>query len=109
MFRRIELINAFTLDDGTVETFKHGLLGVSNEPVVDAWIDKLRGPARSLPANARFWFTEKGWAAVGRAVVHACQASGQAYRVIRVKENEVEVTWRDKYTGYEVAAQPRKR
>ena len=108
MFRRIELINAYSRRDGTIETFKQGLLGISLTPVALAWIDKLRGAERSIPANARFYFTEKGWAEVGRAVVTACGQSGQDYRIIRIKENEVHVVWRDAHTGFEVAAQPKK-
>ena len=108
MFRRIELIHEHRAKDGTIETHKGGLMGLSSEPVVDAWIEKLRGPRTGVPWNARFYFTEKGWREVGRAVVRACGASGQAYRVIRIKENEVDVVWRDSHTGYEVAAQPKK-
>jgi hypothetical protein len=108
MFRRIELINTYPMRDGTVESYKHGLMGISLTPVVEAWIYKLRGSDRSLPRNARFWFTEAGWRDVGKAVVAACIKAGQDYRVIRIKENEVEVVWRDAHTGYEVAAQPKK-
>jgi hypothetical protein len=42
-------------------------------------------------------------------VVEACGHSGQRYRVIAVKEDSVNVVWRDKVTDLEVAAQPRKR
>ena len=109
MFRRIELINHYR-DRETSEYvyYKHGLLGISLSPVVDAWIESLRGPGkRSLPANCRFWFTERGWREVGREVVAACGRSGQQYRVLRIKENEVDVIWRDRLSGLEVAAQPR--
>jgi hypothetical protein len=114
MLRRIELINNYEIieDDGRRTGFrqdsKSGIMGQSDETVIDAWIDKLRGPSRSLPRNAFFWFTEKGWREVGRAVIRACIASGQSYRVIRIKENEVDVVWRDKFTGLEVAAQPKR-
>lgn len=108
MFRRIELITTFPRKDGSQDTFKSGLMGLSPEPVVDAWIDKLRGADRSLPSNTRFYFTEKGWREVGRAVVRACGAAGQPYRVISLKENAVNVVWRDDHTGYEVAVQLRK-
>jgi hypothetical protein len=38
-------------------------------------------------------------------VIAACQEHGQAYRVIKVKENRVNVVFRDEY---QVAAQPRR-
>ena len=102
MFRRVELIDP----DGKL---KHGLCGLSQEKVIDAWFDKLRGPNRSIPLNAKFYFTELGWKEVGRQVIIACQQVGQAYRVIKVKENSVNVVWRDQHSGLEVAAQPKKR
>ena len=76
-------------------------------PVLDAWMDDLIGPARSsLPANCRFYFTEKGWREVGRKVGSAAQASGQQYRILRIKETDAQVVWRDGARGYEVAVQP---
>lgn len=109
MFRRIELIKSYPQKDGTVENYKSGLMALSPTSVVDAWIEKLRGPDRHLPRNTKFYFTESGWREVGRAVVKACGQIGQDYRVIRVKENEVHVVWRDDHTGYEVAAQAKPR
>jgi len=117
MLRRIELIHpqeVITMADGTKEAFpaaKLGLLGSSTEKVVDAWIEKLRGPNKrqgGIPRNARFYFTELGWREVGRYVVEACQQTGQEYRVIKVKEGTVNVVWRDRHYGLEVAAQPKK-
>lgn len=108
MFRRIEFIDSFANTDGTVDTFKHGLMGLSYDEVVEAWIWKLRGPDRTLPGNVRFYFTEKGWRQIGRLIVRACGQLKLDYRVIRIKENEIEVTWRDKHTGFEVAGQPRR-
>ncbi len=108
VFRRIELINTFDEADGRVVMRKHGLMGIAFAPVVDAWIGKLRGPFRTIPHNARFYFTEAGWREVGRPVVKACRRSGQDYRIIAVKEKAVAVVWRDEHTGYEVAAQPKK-
>ncbi len=118
MFRRIELI--YRVDPPLVLEFsggkkqawsawKHGLLGAAPGEVFDAWVYKLRGPSRKVPRNARFYFTERGWHEVGRHVVAACQRTEQGYRVIRIKECEVNVIWRDRAAGYEVAAQPRKR
>jgi hypothetical protein len=83
-------------------------MGPAYDPVVDTWIGALRGPNRHLPSNVRFFFAEKGWREVGRAVVEACGHSGQDYRVIAIKETDAGVVWRDRHTGYEVAVQPKK-
>lgn len=80
-------------------------MGISRPEVAEAWVPKLRGPSRSIPANARFYFTELGWEKVGRHVVAAAQRSGQRYRIISVKHSAVHVVWRDRL---EVAAQPKK-
>jgi hypothetical protein len=71
MFRRIEFVYtryplleerpwAKGINHGPVSHHKGGLMsGGATEEVVDAWIDKLRGPyGRAIPANARFYFTE---------------------------------------------------
>ena len=116
MLRRIEIIHPaeeITLPDGSLESFpavKQGLMGVAHSEVINAWFDKLRGPGkrRDIPRNARFYFTELGWDEVGRKVVEACQQVGQEYRVIKVKEEAVNVVWRDRHYGLEVAAQPKK-
>ena len=113
MFRRVELINRYEVkatvkEPKHTEWYKNGLMAMSYESVVDAWIYKLRGPKHGVPRNAKFYFTEKGWAEVGREVIRAAKSSGQMYRVVRVKENSVNVVWRDKHTGYEVAVQPLK-
>jgi hypothetical protein len=76
---------------------------------MDAWFGKLRGPDRPIPKNAKFYFTEHGWREIGRHVVAACKYEEQAYRVIRVKERDVNVVWRDRHYDTEVAAQPRKK
>ena len=109
MYRRIQLINTYKRhDDQDQYEFIQGLIGISRSEVADTWIDKLRGPDRSLPGNAHFYFTEKGWREVGRPVLEACGRSGQRCRVIRIKENEIDVVWRDKHTGFEVAGQPKR-
>ena len=118
MFRRIELIYrsdpplVMEFSDGKKEVWsawKHGLLGMAPGEVGDAWAYKLRGPSRKIPRNAKFYFTERGWREVGRHVVAACQRTEQEYRVIRIKECEVNVVWRDRHYDFEVAAQPRKK
>jgi len=111
MFRRIEMIYPQEITqraDGTLEidqAFKAGLMACGDEQVIEAWFEKLNGPGRRIiPRNAKFYFTEPGWQAVGRHVVTACQQVGQEYRVIKIKETEVNVVWRDEY---EAAAQPK--
>ncbi len=100
-----------TYPDGTVEIWeaeKRGLLPGFGA-IADAWFGKLRGPDRPIPRNAKFYFTEHGWREIGREVVAACKKVRQEYRIIRVKEHEVDVVWRDRYYDTEVAAQPRKK
>jgi hypothetical protein len=108
MFRRIEFILPGWSDDQHDEPpYKVGLMLAGSDEVVDAWIEDLRGPTRSsLPANCRFYFTEKGWREVGRKVVTAARKSNSEYRVISIKETDAQVVWRDKVRGYEVAVQP---
>ena len=108
MFRRIEFVlPGGVLDGEAYPPEKGGLMHVVTGPVLEAWIDDLVGPTRSsLPANCRFYFTEKGWREVGRNVVEAAQREGRQYRVLRIKETDAQVVWTDKARGYEVAVQP---
>jgi hypothetical protein len=112
MFRRIEFIVPGRPNDPQDHpAWKTGLtLGSQSDEVIDAWIEDLRGPTRSsLPANCRFYFTEKGWREVGSKVAAAAQRTGSEYRVIKIKETDAQVVWRDKVRGYEVAVQPSSR
>lgn len=116
MFRRIELIRErddcliFGLPDGTEEICDWSKSGICScyGAIAEAWLGKLRGPDRPIPRNAKFYFTERGWREIGRHVVAACKYEEQAYRIIRVKERDVNVVWRDRHYDTEVAAQPRK-
>jgi hypothetical protein len=105
MFRRIEFIyepvdlSVSRLD----KAYKTGIMGYQTDEIADAWIYALRGPDSSIPWNARFYFTEKGWRKVGHNVAAACRHSGQEYRVIKIKENAIDVVYRNEY---EVAGQP---
>jgi hypothetical protein len=109
MFRRIEIIHDQSTykdsngSDIILPAVKGGLCGWTTEDVSEAWIDKLQAPKFTFPFNTRFYFTEKGWKEIGRDVIAACQRSGQKYRVIRIKENQVNVVFRDEY---QVAGQP---
>lgn len=109
MYRRIELIQEpFTTldqDGGTVywPAVKAGLMGPGLLEVMESWADKLPAPKHRIPANARFYFTEKGWDQIGRYVVAAAQRTGQRYRVLAVKEKHLNVIFRDEF---QVAGQP---
>jgi hypothetical protein len=60
------------------------LMGAFNGAIaVNAW-DDLPMPFLTSP-RVRFWFTERGWRAVGLKVAAEARASGRAYRVIRRK------------------------
>jgi hypothetical protein len=112
MYRRIEIIHEGIIsakEDRSPLVFpavKGGLCGMTIEEVADAWIDRLQSPKPSIPANARFYFTEIGWDEIGRDVIAACQRSGQGYRVIAIKENALDVVFQDEY---QVAGQPIRR
>jgi hypothetical protein len=123
VYRRIELINhkPYTiLEDGTKidepSHYKGGIMVAgSSEEVTNEWIkeDGLRGPwgkrNTSIPPNAKFYFTELGWKKIGRNVVAACIRTGQEYIVRAIKETDANVVWRDYFTNYEVAVQPKKK
>jgi hypothetical protein len=99
MYRRIELIIHFPLpydDEGRLKDLIHGLCGVGNEQVTDAWI-RLNNPRRVINKNGRFYFTEAGWDQYGRQTVAACIRSGEEYRVLAVKEHDVDVIYKDEY------------
>jgi hypothetical protein len=118
VFRRIEFFHeGRDSDDLELRTYVSGLMfsevespghHAEAEGVWATWQQALRGPDRTLPQNSRFYFTEKGWREGGRSVVAAAARAGYRYRVVGVKESSVDVVWRDKHTGYEVAAQPLK-
>jgi hypothetical protein len=85
--------------------WKSGLMGFGNPVVWDAW-GKMNSPRRPVNKNARFYFTEEGWRRYGRRTIEACQQVGQRYRVIRIKENSVDVIYRDEV---QVAVRPKKK
>jgi hypothetical protein len=112
VFRRIELIFQASVDTDIGESYpalKGGLMFGGPQELSDAWTYDLIGPGRTLPANCRFYFTEKGWREIGRNVIAAARRNGQEYRVIAIKETDAQVVWRDKVRGYEVAVQPKRK
>ncbi len=117
MYRRIELIDEMSTEDyrAFIESlrksinepdvdlereyprfWKTGLMGYGNSAVWDAWGD-MNSPRRPVNRNARFYFTEEGWRRFGRKTIEVCQQVGQRYRVLRVKENAVDVIYRDEF------------
>jgi hypothetical protein len=118
MFRRIELIDEMdpeehrklmealrrqktgepnsTLEKENPRFWKGGLMGYGYPAVTDAWAH-LNSPRRAINENVRFYFTETGWRRYGCKAIEACQQAGQRYRVLRIKENAVDVVYRDEY------------
>jgi len=126
MFRRIELFDEMSAEnyrnfiqamrkdyDGSdyelrkeyPRFWKSGIMGFGDVRVFDAW-DHMRSPRRSINLNVRFYFTEEGWRRYGRKTVEVCQQVGQRYRVISIKENSVDVVYRD---DVQVAVRPKRK
>lgn len=61
---------------------------------------------RSIYLNVRFYFTEEGRRQYGRKTFETCQKVGQRYCVIRIKENSVDVVYRDEV---QVAVRPKRK
>lgn len=79
--------------------------------VFKAWVDRLEDAItnghKGIPnKNGRFYFTEEGWDKVGRFVIDACIQTKTQYRVLKVKEKEMDVLYRN---AYEVMLRPRKK
>ena len=126
MYRRIELIDEMSAeahrnlieavrqkyDESEYEIkkeyprfWKSGIMGFGDMRVWDAWVD-MRSPRRSINRNVRFYFTEEGWRRYGRKTIEVCQQVGQRYRVIRIKENSVDVVYKDEV---QVAVRPKRK
>lgn len=97
MYRRVEMISHAPVDwdDRKVFDIKGGLCFIPvKEGVSEVWIE-MRAPTKRIAKNCRFFFTEHGWDVYGRKIIQACQQLGQEYRVIRIKENSVDVFYKD--------------
>lgn len=82
MYRRIEIIHDCGVKTGICGCF-------CPNSVVNAWFDKLRGLGTGK--NNRYFFTEKGWDEVGRAVIVALKQERVRFRIISVKHRDVDV------------------
>jgi hypothetical protein len=97
---------------GEREWLKSGLcFNGCDMAVFDSWVDRLEegitNKHRGVPnKNGRFYFTEEGWNRVGRYAVAACIKTGTQYRVLKVKEKEMDVIFRG---AYEVMLRPKKK
>lgn len=106
MFRRIELIEERPITEEVIRkykefnenpeywAFKKGLMGLSPVSIADAW-GWMNVPKKRLRKNCRFYFTEKGWDLIGRSVIKACLKEKQKYRVIAIKENSIDIFYKD--------------
>jgi hypothetical protein len=97
MYRRIELITHWPVDElkQKIAHMKGGLCFIPvKEGVFEAWMD-MPAPKKAINKNCRFYFTEKGWDVYGREIIKACRKAGQEYRVLSIKENSVEVFYKD--------------
>jgi hypothetical protein len=84
---------------------KSGLAGFGSPVVWNAWL-QINSPRCPVNKNVRFYFTEEGWRRYGRKTIEVCQQVGQRYRVLRIKENAVDVIYRDEF---QVAVRPRRK
>jgi hypothetical protein len=84
---------------------KSGLVGSGSPVVWDAWLH-MNSPRRPVNKNVRFYFTEEGWRRYGRKTIEVCQQVGQRYRVLRIKEDAVDVISRDEF---QVAVRPKRK
>jgi hypothetical protein len=126
MFRRIELFDEiseehyrrfieatqrsiddpdYRIEKDNPRFWKSGLAGFGNPVIWDAW-GQMNSPRYPVNKNTRFYFTEEGWRRYGRKTIEVCQQVGQRYRVIRIKENSVDVIYRDEV---QVAVRPKKK
>ncbi len=105
MFRRVQLVNQWRREDCTLSNLIATIVGRSTCEGAMAWAE-LNAPRRSMGKICRFYFTEMGWDKFGREVVAACRQTGQRYRVLAVREREVEVLYAD---DWQVMVRPRKR
>ncbi len=96
MYRRIQLINHFQGEKGSLSNRINGMMGTTTAQVMSSWA-WMNAARKGVGKNFRFYFTEKGWEDFGRQVVAACRGSGQQYRVMAVRERDVDVLYQDEW------------
>lgn len=121
MYRRIEFIQLSKANPKSIipehredRWYKSGLMGFfildGSDEQADLFdemfnfIGELKGVGTGK--NNRYYFTELGWEKIGRKVIEYAQKLKMQYRIIKIKENSVDVMATD--NKYEVAVRPRK-
>jgi hypothetical protein len=94
LFRRIQLINRFVMDDGS-EFYCISGLSAGNEYVLELCSNIPVPKKRINKSGVKFYFTEYGWNEFGREIISRCNASHQEYRVITTEEHDVDVYYQD--------------
>ncbi len=105
MYRRIQLIGQWRKEDCTVSDLIMSMAGRSTCEGNTAWAE-LNVRLKKVGRNCRFYFTEQGWARFGSEIVTACRQTGRQYRVLAVREREVDLVYQD---DWQVIIKPRKR
>ena len=96
MYRRIQIINHFQADEKALSRRLNGMMGTTTAQVMSSWA-WMNVARKGFGKNLRFYFTEKGWKDFGSQVVAACRGSGQQYRVMAVREWDVDVVYKDEW------------
>lgn len=109
MYRRIEILHP-PEPQGSKKRLvaASGITGImfgGTDEVVDAWI-MMNGPRRRVNKNVRFYFTEKGWDLYGRNTVKELMKSKTPYRVLKKREHDVSVYYKD---DIQVAIHPKRK
>ena len=116
MYRRIEnILKAETIiirgRKHKLPGGKYGVMSGGPDPQIfdnPYWVAlaELPVPRESFRKNCKFYFTELGWDKFGRRMIHGLLQSKCQFMVITIKENAMEVMYKDKY---QVAVRPRKK
>ncbi len=104
MYRRIQLIGQWRKEDCTLSNLLLSVLGRATCEGNTAWAE-LNLAHKIGTKNCRFYFTEKGWSHFGSEIVAACRQTGRQYRVLAVREREVDILYAD---DWQVMIKPRK-
>ena len=108
MFRRFEILWRYRhwCDDYTYRDEGWAKFGLD---CIGGYLQELKAPNIKTHKAIRFYFTEAGWKKFSKRVLRELGYMGclpHHVRVVTVKEDSVDVVYRDKY---QVAVRPRKR